>query len=102
MTGKMDTRLSDLWAFTIDGMVVDLRNHEHAAVYDPNDSSAAQKLGAAIRANGDATVVYRSVRRTGGECVGVFRPTSVATMHRLDDWRLIWNGTDISETLRVA
>lgn len=45
-----------------------------AAALDPEDYSAAQRLGAALRAGGSDGVVWPSVRDAGGLCVGLFHP----------------------------
>jgi hypothetical protein len=93
--------LLTLWAFVLECDVVDVRDYGDA-IHDPDDYAAAQTLGAKIRDDGGRAILYRSVRRPGGECVGVLRPAAVASMERRDDWRLVWNGTEISETLRAA
>ncbi|MGB8266974.1 MAG: RES family NAD+ phosphorylase [Candidatus Velthaea sp.] len=93
--------LLTLWAFVLDCDVVDVRDYD-AAIYAPDTYTAAQALGARIQANGDAAILYRSVRRPDGECVAVLQPAAVTNMEKRDDWRLVWDGSAISETLRVA
>lgn len=44
------------------------------AVLNPSSYVAAQALGARLRAAGSDGLVYPSVRRAGGECVGLFHP----------------------------
>lgn len=90
-----------LWEFSADAEFTDVRMHV-ASIYDPNDYGDAQRLGQILHAGGAAGVIYRSVRRVGGECLGVFVPSAVVAMAKIDDWRLVWDGTAISEVLRVA
>ena len=74
-------------------------------VYSPNDYTASQLLGGALRAGGSNGVVYDSVRHDGGKCVGVFRPRLLS---RCRDWkhlRYLWDGmriTDVFEVKRLA
>ena len=44
---------------------------------DPNSYSASQFLGHHLLNNGSAGIVYPSVRRKGGTCIGCFRPPLV-------------------------
>jgi hypothetical protein len=44
----------------------------------------------AAGANG---VIYRSVRRTGGECVACFRPALVANVRPGSHYEYCWEGT---------
>jgi RES domain-containing protein len=67
-----------------------------AAIYDSTDYRPAQRLGHALRAAGNAGVVYDSVRHPGGTCYGVFRPASVSTVRdEALDLELEWDGAAI-------
>lgn len=74
-------------------------------VYSPNDYTASQLLGGALRAGGSNGVVYDSVRHDGGKCIGAFRPRLLS---RCRDWkhlRYLWDGsriTDVFEVKRLA
>jgi len=46
----------------------------YASVLDPDDHGPAQALARRLRAAGSAGVVYPSVRRPEGSCVGLFSP----------------------------
>ncbi len=96
------TVLLALWAFTVRARVADARTCPDPSIYHPDDYSAAQRLGQQLRSEHAAGVLYRSVRRTGGECIGMFVPRCVDTMEKRDDWRLVWNGNAISEVLHTA
>ncbi|HEY0396305.1 MAG TPA: RES family NAD+ phosphorylase [Candidatus Elarobacter sp.] len=89
-----------LWAFWVDTALVDLRAHDRS-IYDPDDYSAARTFGAHMHRSGEAGVLYSSVRRPSGTCLGIFVPNTVAHMEKRDDWRMVWDGTRISEVLRV-
>jgi len=91
-----------LWEFTSSYEVVDLRGHRDRGIYDPASYAVSQPLGKALRKTGAPGVLYESVRRMDGACVGVFIPRCIDRMSRGGDWRLIWDGAAISEVLRVA
>jgi hypothetical protein len=78
----------------VKGALSDLRRSgpEAALVLDPDDYAPGQKLGAELRAAGADGVVYPSVRRPGGECVGLFYPdlASRPVQGRHLDYH--WNG----------
>ncbi len=59
---------------------------------DPNDYSASQELGAALRANGADGVVYPSVRDSGGQCVGLFYPDKANSPRQGRHLDYHWNG----------
>jgi hypothetical protein len=90
-----------LWAFQYAAAVEDVRDRGES-IHAADSYAAAQYLGSQLYADGSAGVLYRSVRHSDGECVGIFRPSVVTDMTKGDDWRLIWNGHEVSETLRVA
>ena len=49
-------------------------------LHDPNSYAASQVYARGLLAAGGAGVLYRSVRRPGGECVACFRPRLVANV----------------------
>jgi hypothetical protein len=65
-----------LYIVAIDAVLHDLRPADAVPenVYDPTDYSSARQLGHQLHSQGSAGVVYRSVRRSKGQCVGLFRP----------------------------
>ncbi|MBU6258264.1 MAG: RES family NAD+ phosphorylase [Burkholderiales bacterium] len=71
-----------------------------AAVYDPDDYTAAQALGRRLRGAGSAGVVYRSVRDPQGQCVGLFKPRGASRCVHAAYLLYAWDGerfTDIYE-----
>jgi hypothetical protein len=62
--------------FVIEGRLHDLRGetHEKSLLLQAEAYGASQALGAQLRAGGSDGVIYPSVRRRSGECVGLFWP----------------------------
>jgi hypothetical protein len=63
-----------LYQVEIDAKLHDLRPAGHDAEHDPASYTASQALGRQLKASGSAGIVYRSVRREGGYCTGLFTP----------------------------
>lgn len=61
---------------TLQASLHDLRagHPDWLPILDPNDYRAAQRLGAALRAEDSDGIVYPSVRHAGGECAALFWP----------------------------
>jgi hypothetical protein len=78
--------------------LVDLRGQRHTmpAVYDPVDYAAGQSLGRRLRAGGAAGVLYHSVRREGGQCVALLKPTALARARIRGQLGMHWNGQRIT------
>jgi RES domain-containing protein len=96
-----------LYHVTVDARLHDLRNAAvvSAAVFDPSDYTAARALGAALHARGSVGVVYRSVRRSTGSCVGLFKPRGARACVQAAVLLYAWNGqrfTDIYEKVDAA
>ena len=81
----------------VDAALHDLRggNPDIAAALSPYDYSVSQPLGAQLRASGSQGIVYPSVRRSSGECAGLFYPDLAArpTQGRHLDYH--WDGTRV-------
>ncbi len=79
---KLDARLHDIRG----------ENPGYAGLLDPGDYTAAQKMALQLRDGGSNGLVYPSVRRKGGECIGIFYPdlASGAIQGRHLDYH--WNG----------
>jgi len=84
----------------ISGDLVDIRGGQAARpelyVADPDAYGAAQAFGAGLRGAGETGIAYSSVRRAGGECVGLFRPRAVANCRQIRPLRYIWDGAGIA------
>ena len=71
-----------------------------AAIYDPDDYSASQALGARLHRAGSGGVVYRSVRHPRGQCVGLFKPRGASACLHAAYLLYVWDGqrfTDVYE-----
>lgn len=55
---------------------------EHADCLSPVSYVASQALAATLLASGSAGIVYPSVRRKGGTCIGCFRPVLVTNVRK--------------------
>lgn len=91
-----------LYQVAIDARLHDLRPDGAAdpAVHDPSDYGRARALGAKLRTEGSAGVVYRSVRRDGGHCAGLFKPRGASHCLHAAYLLYVWNGsrfTDVYE-----
>jgi RES domain len=91
-----------LYHLQVDSKLHDLRpvGAVPQAVYSPLDYAASRTLGLSLRRQGSAGVAYRSVRREGGHCVGLFRPKDASACLHAAYLLYAWNGhtfTDIYE-----
>jgi RES domain-containing protein len=58
----------------------------------PDSYVASQLLAERLLASGSMGVIYPSVRRRGGTCVGIFRPALVTHLRKGRTWRFRWKG----------
>jgi len=91
-----------LYHVAIDARLHDLRPEGavDAAVHDPVDYMASRALGARLHGEGSVGVAYRSVRRPGGHCVGLFRPRGASRCVHAAYLLYAWDGerfTDVYE-----
>lgn len=85
-----------LYHVAIDAKLHDLR-HGYAPEHQADDYGAARALGARLRAAGSAGVAYRSVRREGGHCVGLFRPRGASHCVHAAILLYAWDGRGFSD-----
>lgn len=72
------------------------------AVLDPDDYTAGRALGRRLREAGSNGVVYPSVRRAGGTCVGAFRPKAVQPPMQERHIRYHYDGKRVSRWFDYA
>jgi hypothetical protein len=72
--------------------VAALAEPQRSQVLDPDSYAAARAYGRALRDDGAAGVVYPSVRRAGGTCIGAFRPGAVGIPRQERHLKYHWNG----------
>jgi hypothetical protein len=82
--------------------VAALPEPERARILDPVYYGAAQTYGRALRDAGGNGVVYSSVRRTGGECIGAFRPRAVGLPTQERHLKYRWNGERVDRYFDYA
>ena len=82
----LDAELHDLRAMPISAV----------AVYAPDDYSAGQALGRALRAAGSWGVAWDSVRQAGGECAALFRPRALGNCRQERHLAYVWDGARIA------
>ena len=88
-----------LYQVAIDARLHDLRleGAVPADVFDPERYGAAQALGAALNAAASAGVVYPSVRRSQGQCVGLFKPRGARQCVHAAVLLYAWDGARFSD-----
>lgn len=64
-------------------------------VLDPASYAASRSHAKQLRDGGALGVVYTSVRRTGGACIGAFRPRAVGLPHQERRLKYRWNGARV-------
>jgi hypothetical protein len=83
----------------------DLRSLRRARpeLFDPDTRAygVSQALGLELKNAGGNGLIYHSVRRQGGECIGIFRPTSISPATQGPHFEYIWDGSTIVEVLQV-
>jgi RES domain-containing protein len=81
----------------------DLRGPRFEGVHAADSYGASAALAREYRAAGSAGLLYRSVRREGGECVAVFRPTAIRLpVVQGPHVTLVWDGAAISSWYRKS
>ena len=94
LVGRIDARFHDLRG--------DARPAWAAVCLDPDDYAASRALGRRLRAAGSNGIVYPSVRRAGGQCVGAFRPKAVGIPVQGRHLQYHWDGRRISRYFDYA
>jgi hypothetical protein len=69
-----------------------LAKPHRSQVLDPDHYATSQAYARALRDDGSTGVVYPSVRRIGGTCIGAFRPRAVGIPHQERRLKYRWNG----------
>ena len=93
--GVLDTRVQmRLYHADFEAPFHDVRGDDPAwdDLYDATDHAAAQEFGAALFRGGANGLVYRSVRRDGGECLVSFRPKLVMNVRPAGHFEYRWRG----------
>lgn len=92
--GAYDTRMQmRLYVADFSARFHDIRSSTDAAVYDPDDYSASQRLARDLLHAGSNGIVYRSVRHEPGQCIACFRPPLVRNVRVGGHYEYRWEGT---------
>jgi len=70
-------------------------------VYDPGSYGSSQTLGRELRDAGSNGIAFDSVRRSGGQCVAVFRPRLVQNVRQSVHLRYAWDGNAIAHVYEM-
>ncbi len=93
-----------VYAVDLDGDMHELRGQKAAwpLVYHNDNHAAGRHLAKTLRAAGSNGIVWDSVRRVGGECVAVFRPTLLSNARQERHLCYVWNGQEIETVYRKS
>lgn len=94
--GVLETRVQmRLYLAAFDAVFHDVRPDlpENLALHDPARYAASQSFARELLNNGSNGVLYRSVRRPGGECIACFRPGLVINFRPDAHFEYRWEGT---------
>ena len=72
------------------------------ALHDPDDYGVSQALAADLLRRRSNGVLYRSVRRHGGECVACFRPGQVLNVRPAAHFEYRWQGKRTPDVIELA
>lgn len=88
----------------IDAVFSDLRGlrGDHPELYDPASYAASQPFGEALRGTGANGAVYRSVRRTGGTNLVVYRPSLLPPIVQGDHFDYRWTGSPTPTVVKLT
>ena len=71
-------------------------------LHDSADYTASQAFARDLLQAGSNGVIYRSVRRAGGECLACFRPRLVTNARQGAHFEYVWRGGPQPETVVLA
>ena len=94
--GVLETRVQmRLYLAAFDAVFHDVRPDlpENLPLHDPVSYAASQKFARELLNNASNGVLYRSVRRPGGECIACFRPALVTNVRPDAHFEYRWEGT---------
>lgn len=103
--GVFETRVQmRLYRADFHGVFHDVRaaSPENVPYHDPVSYVASQRLARQLLAEGSNGVIYRSVRRAGGECLACFRPALVGNVRSGAHYEYRWQGTRTPRIRRLG
>jgi hypothetical protein len=90
--------------FRVHGELIDVRAKSGIidAIYSPSDYAISRRKGAELRAMSGGGLRYDSVRRPGGECVGIFTPRIVRDVNVFALHEFVWDGARFASRKEVT
>jgi hypothetical protein len=88
-------RIFECLALRVAGAYLDVRKG-HRDLARPDDYGPSQAFGRDAKAEGEAGIVYASVRAPGGECLALFDPDGARSCTFTDLLALRWDGQRLS------
>ena len=70
-------------------------NPENSKYHDPDSYADSQNLAQSLFAARSNGILYRSVRRSGGNCIACFRPQLVKNVRPSAHFEYRWEGTTV-------
>ena len=78
----------------------DVRGDGFEQLHNPDDWTASQAFGQAMKTINSWGIVYRSVRDAGGECIAALRPPAVSIPKQGAHLSYVWDGVGITDVYR--
>lgn len=78
------------------------RDGGYERLHSPTSYEASQKLARQLLDAGSNGIIYRSVRQSGGQCLGCFRPKLVANVRQGACYEYRWTGTRTVSIRKLA
>jgi hypothetical protein len=96
--GRMDLDMR-VYLADVDADLHDIlgKQAEYALVCHNDDYSAGQHLARVLRLANSNGIAYSSVRRSGGECVAIFRARALSNCRQERHLCYVWDGRRISD-----
>ena len=94
--GVFETRVQmRMYLADFDATFHDVRQDttKNRPLHDPNSYTASQTIARELLASGSNGILYRCVRRAGGECIACFRPKLVKNVRQGAHFEYRWEGT---------
>lgn len=89
------------YSCVVDANLLDVR--EQKQFHHPDDLSASQNIGKKLKQQNAMGLLYQSVRRQGGECVAVLRPSAlVPPAVQAKHYQFHWDGESISTIVELS
>ena len=79
----------------------DIRGAAWNTLHHPDDYVPSQRFGKTLRAESSWGLLYRSVRKPGGECVAVLRPRALRQVRQSGHYAYLWDGERITDVLQL-